>query len=252
MAYVDAVQLERVIANLVLNARDAIDGSGRVDVSVSAQDGDVVIAVADTGRGMTEEEASRCFEPFFTTKAPGNGTGLGLASAYGVITQSGGTIEVETAVGRGSRFVIRLPQCDSAGVPVLAFSLVAGDAQDVASTVVLVVDDDAAVRDLAVRILQSAGYRALGASGAAEAIEQCEALDGPVDLLLTDVRMPGEDGVRLARRMRDQGLAKHALLMSGYATTGTGLAVDVDRMSLVTKPFRPATLLSEVRAALRG
>ena len=101
VAYVDAVQLERVIGNLVLNARDAITGAGTIDISVTAAEGQVVIAVADDGRGMTEEEASRCFEPFFTTKNSGNGTGLGLASVYGVVTQSGGSIDVETALGQG-------------------------------------------------------------------------------------------------------------------------------------------------------
>jgi PAS domain S-box-containing protein len=249
MAYVDAVQLERVIGNLVLNARDAISGQGRIDLSVSTNDGHVVIAVADDGRGMTEEEASRCFEPFFTTKDSGNGTGLGLASVYGVVTQSGGSIDVETALGRGSRFVITLPQCDGEGAPVLAAGRPKDDEQD-AEAVVLVVDDDAAVRGLAVRILETAGYHAVGASGAADAIARCEAFDRPVDLLLTDVRMPGEDGVSLARRMRERGLTKRVLLMSGYAMTGTGLAVEADSMSLVAKPFLPGTLLSEVRAAL--
>ncbi|MBV9485370.1 MAG: PAS domain S-box protein [Frankiaceae bacterium] len=251
VVYADAVQLERVIANLVLNARDAIGGVGTIDLSVSAHDGQVVIVVADDGRGMTAEEASRCFEPFFTTKDSGNGTGLGLASVYGVVTQSGGSIEVETELGAGSRFVISLPQCDGQGVPVLATGNSADDELG-SAPVVLVVDDDAAVRGLAVRILESAGYRAVGATGAADAIARSEALERPVDLLLTDVRMPGEDGVSLARRMRERGLTKRVLLMSGYAMTGTGLAVNAGRMSLVNKPFRPGTLLSEVRAALRG
>ena len=250
VAYVDAVQLERVIGNLVLNARDAIRGEGTIDVTVSAGDGRVLIAVADDGTGMTEDEASRCFEPFFTTKDSGNGTGLGLASAYGIVTQSGGSIDVETTLGRGSRFLITLPQCDGEGQPVPGPGRPDDERPD-AAAVVLVVDDDAAVRGLAVRILESAGYRALAASGAADAIAQCEAFERPVDLLLTDVRMPGEDGVSLARRMRDLGLAKRVLLMSGYAMTGTGVAVQADHMSLVTKPFRPGALLSEVRAALQ-
>jgi two-component system cell cycle sensor histidine kinase/response regulator CckA len=251
VAYVDAVQLERVIGNLVINARDAISGAGTIGISVTATNGRVVIAVADDGRGMTEEEASRCFEPFFTTKDSGNGTGLGLASVYGFVTQSGGSIDVKTASGQGSRFVITLPQCDADGAPVLGAGRRKDDAQD-PGAVVLVVDDDAAVRGLALRILESAGYRALGATGAADAIAQSKALDRPVDLLLTDVRMPGEDGVSLARRMRELGLTKRVLLMSGYATTGAGFPVEADSMALVNKPFRPGTLLSEVRAALQG
>lgn len=246
---IDAVQLERAISNLVLNARDAIRGKGTITLSVRPVGGRVVIAVTDDGCGMTEEEASRCFEPFFTTKDSGSGTGLGLASAYGVITQSGGTIEVETAVGRGSRFVISLPQCDGDGAPTPAAGRSEEDERDSAA-VVLVVDDDAAVRALAVRILQSAGYVAIGATGADDAVARCRAFDGPVDLLLTDVRMPGEDGLSLARRMVGRGLTKRVLFMSGYPITPTGATVLADSASLVSKPFRPRTLLSAVRTAL--
>ena len=251
VAYVDAVQLERAIINLVINARDAISDEGTIGVSVTTSGGQVVIAVADDGRGMTDDEALRCFEPFFTTKNSGSGTGLGLASTYGVVTQSGGSIDVETTLGRGTRFVVTLPACDGEGAPLHAAGRPAKDRRTPAATV-LVVDDDDAVRGLAVRILETAGYRTASATGAADAIAQCDDRGKPFDLLLTDVRMPGEDGLSLARRMQERGLTRRVLFMSGYPTTVTGLRVDAGSVSLVTKPFRPRTLLSEVRAVLQA
>lgn len=253
----DRGELEQVLMNLAINAQDAMTTGGEViieadNVSVGPGDeqrrvdittGDYVrISVSDTGIGMTQELQSRIFEPFFTTKDVGEGTGLGLATAYGIVTRAGGGISVYSELGKGSTFRVYLPRCtegaDDSPIDSTASADLRGDGQTI-----LVVEDEEAVLDLTVRILSENGYKVLGARNGVEALK----LLGPhrVDLILTDVVMPEMSGRELADRA---GIK--TLFMSGYtnqliATQG----VLADHEVLVQKPFSPEELLLAVREA---
>jgi len=260
----DRGQLEQILLNLVINARDAMDGVGELRiVTREVRVGDegeawplvsetgriAVFAVADTGCGMDAATRGRVFEPFFTTKEPGRGTGLGLASVYGIVQQSGGAIRVESEPGEGTVFMVGLPVVD--GVEGKA---VVGEAPRLrGSETVLVVEDERVVREVTRRILEAAGYTVLVASGAQEAWALVESSPGRIDLLLSDVVMPQVDGPGLARRLRQRLPGLKVLYMSGYAEdvlvrqgTATG------RAQIVSKPFKVATLTDAVRAALDG
>jgi PAS domain S-box-containing protein len=260
---IDGGQLEQLILNLVLNSRDAMPGGGhlfieagnvRLDEAYARRHFDVVpgeyamLAVSDTGIGMDEATRQRVFEPFFTTKPPGRGTGLGLATVYGIVKRSGGSIWVYSEVNRGTTFKVYLPR---AGERPAALSGAQGFGMFRGTETVLVVEDEESLRRLAARILEAAGYTVLVAAGGSEAIDLAARHDGPIHLLLTDVVMPGEPGPAVARRLLAQRPEMKVLYMSGYAERAAdhnGAAVRGARF--IAKPFDARTLTQAVRAAI--
>ena len=260
----DPTQLEQVLLNLAINARDAMPRGGVLTIETANIDRQeastqeviatpprcyVMLTVGDTGSGMDADTQAHIFEPFFTTKNPGIGTGLGLATVYGIITQSGGAIEVHSAPGQGSTFRIYLPQVET---PVetevqvgSTMTLPAG------SGTILVVEDEVQIRELLQEILQAEGYTVLTAADGAEGVHLCTAYNGPIDLLLTDVVMPGLSGPEMAQRIRPMHPAVKVMYMSGYASDAMGdhgvLAPDT---AFLQKPFTPDILIGKVRETL--
>jgi two-component system, cell cycle sensor histidine kinase and response regulator CckA len=261
----DSGQLEQVIINLVVNARDAMPRGGtltittrNIDISQAyalrisdIEPGDyAALAVSDTGVGMEADVQSRIFEPFFTTKESGHGTGLGLATAHGIIAQMGGRIRFVSERGRGTTFTIYLPRTAQTEQPRLA------DPPPVSSTqgrgTILLVDDDPAIRRVVRTILERHGYSVL--DGLAEEAEQISADHiGAIDLLLTDVVMPGTDGASLAQRLIAGRPAMRVLFMSGYTDSIVVQHGVLDGSSaFIQKPFMPGTLIETVRSVLEA
>jgi two-component system cell cycle sensor histidine kinase/response regulator CckA len=241
----DRAQLEQVLVNLAVNARDAMPDGGTLAIAVGGVHGGVRITVVDDGAGMPEEVRERAFEPFFTTKDPGQGTGLGLATVHGIVTDSGGTVDIDSAPGRGTVVTIFLPGCAE---PVLTADPPA-DLPDLASTParVLVVEDQEPVRRQACRILEAHGYQVTDAAGGEEALASWH----PVDVLVTDVVMPGMTGQELARIALDRNPDLRVVYMSGH--TEDVLVRNGARarnLAFVQKPFTRATLLRAVEDAL--
>jgi CheY-like chemotaxis protein len=256
----DPGQLEQLIVNLVVNARDAMPRGGSITIETQVREIDeararrvdavpgtyVVLVVADTGVGMSPEMRARIFEPFFTTKDAG--TGLGLSTVYGIVAQSGGFIDLETAPGQGTTYRIHLPQ-----TPAPAAGEVAAEAQagpSVAGATVLLVEDEEVVRSIVAELLEEQGYTVLEAANAEEALVLARGAD-ELDLLLSDVVMPGMNGVDLAIRLRAEGLVSRIVFMSGHA----GSAFDqADRLDVpygfLQKPFSRPELLAELGEAL--
>ena len=252
----DRGQLEQVILNLAVNARDAMKRQGRLTVGtrnvrldreeaerVGAKEGAyVLLSVADTGAGMSEEVRARAFEPFFTTKDIGEGTGLGLSTVYGIVKQSGGHITLESTPGQGTTVRVYLPRVDEAG---------ADDAgREHGGETILLVEDEPMVMRMMQEILETAGYRLLTAGGGEEAVRTLAVAAEKVDLLLTDVVMPGMDGRELARRLLSLRPDLKVLYMSGYANPSA--FGGVGGHALLPKPFYPQGLLSKIRAVLDG
>jgi CheY-like chemotaxis protein len=264
--WVDVGQIEQVIMNLVVNARDAMPHGGSLTIetcrshlgpSAVADAPDVTpgdymeLKVSDTGTGMPPEVLERLFEPFFTTKAPGQGTGLGLSTVYGIIKQSGGHIRVDSEVGRGTTFRIYLP-CST---PVQRRSTrpPSGLHPPVlhGTETILLVEDDEPVRQLIRRVLLSRGYTVLEAGNAGEALLVAEDHAEPIDLLLTDIVMPRVSGLQLARRLRQARPNIAILCMTGYSQVPLGES-DFAEMDapILRKPVTPEALLLRVREAL--
>ncbi|MGJ5817499.1 ATP-binding protein [Paludibaculum fermentans] len=260
----DADQLHQVILNLAVNARDAMPHGGRLEIATREVELDaaatlrhpdaapgrfVVLTFTDSGTGMTAEVRERIFEPFFTTKEPGRGTGLGLATVYGILRQNGGWIEVETAVGRGSTFRIFLRQPEAAGETVQAEAVIKALAGR--GETVLVVDDQQAVRQLARTVLVAAGYQVLEARDGAAALEIAHQHAGRIDVLLTDVVMPGTNGYLLSGKLRQLHAHLRVILTSGYSRDMLAGAESLSGDELfLRKPFGPEELTALVRQAL--
>ncbi|MBA3670548.1 MAG: response regulator, partial [Gemmatimonadaceae bacterium] len=262
----DPTQLEQVILNLAVNARDAMPRGGRLSIATRGttlvQPREVAgavllpgryatLEVADTGTGISQQVRQRLFEPFFTTKPRGQGTGLGLATVYGIVQQSGGGIEVLSATGSGTTFIIHIPVAGATEeraqeiVPRTAGASARGE-----GTILLAEDDDA-VRAIAAEALTRAGYRVLAARDGASALAIATTHDGPIDLLLTDVIMPGMNGRELAERLSLLRPGLPVLFASGY--TDNVLADQGARalgVALLDKPFTPAALTSKVAEVL--
>jgi CheY-like chemotaxis protein len=258
----DPGQLEQVIMNLAINARDAMPGGGQLTIETEAavlDDGYALshlnvkpgryvrLAVADTGTGIPPAVREHLFEPFFTTKAPGKGTGLGLSTVYGIVRNSGGHILVESEEGRGTRFVIYLPQ---AGAAEAAPSEEARPLAAGGNEAILLVEDEDGVRDLVRLVLQDAGYQVLPARNGAEALELCGRQAAPPDLLLTDLIMPQMSGVELARQMRRRFPGIKVLFMSGHTPEHLAGADFPTDARLIQKPVLPDALKEQVRLAL--
>ncbi len=245
-----ADQLEQVMVNLVVNARDALQHRGRITIATRRTGELVQLSVSDTGSGMSEEVQRRAFEPFFTTKPPGQGTGLGLATCYGIVEQSGGTIAAESAPGRGTTVRIQLPFV--AG-PLATAATPARESRRERSGTVLLVEDESAVRRIAALALRRAGHRVLEAADASAALRVAESGADELDLLVTDVVMPGMGGRALAARLREQRPDLPVLFVSGY-TEDEALRREVAtlRAAFLPKPFTPETLCAKVNDLLEG
>jgi PAS domain S-box-containing protein len=262
---VDPGQLEQVIVNLAVNARDAMPAGGRLTIETAPVELDaeyaathaevppgpyVVLAVSDTGLGMDPETAAHIFEPFFTTKPPGEGTGLGLATVYGIVKQSGGSIYVYSEPGAGTSFKIYLPAVEKPAEPP-AGTVPAGHPTPTGSETILLVEDEPAVRAFASRVLAAQGYTVLEAPEAEAALALAATHPGPIELLVTDVVMPGLSGRELAERLVVDRPALRVLYMSGYAENHLGrsgtLAADI---AYLPKPFTADALARAVREAL--
>ncbi|MBK6489138.1 MAG: response regulator [Gemmatimonadetes bacterium] len=269
----DPTQLDQVLLNLVVNARDAMPHGGRLTISarrrqLTAANGRVAgalapgryveVRVADTGEGMTDDVQARIFEPFFTTKDVGAGTGLGLATSYGIVRQLGGDILVQSVVGGGTTFTLLIPETDAAietstlGLP--KFDDRVRETPRVSPPVsrrrlgtVLVAEDESSVRALAVRALRERGFEVLPAVDGADALRLARAHTGPIDLLVSDLVMPHVGGVQLAITLRAMGHASGVLFITGYAE-----GEQLDRISevrgaeVLLKPFAPSALLARV------
>nr|MBI3613961.1 PAS domain-containing protein [Nitrospirota bacterium] len=258
----DMGQLDQVLMNLAVNARDAMPEGGRLvieTVNVPAESvpnpeaapgaSFVRLLVSDTGQGMDEYTLAHIFEPFFTTKAPGKGTGLGLATVYGIVTKSGGTIAAESKPGQGSAFTIEFP---AAGRSIETGPTPVTPARSLGGTeTVLVVEDEEAVRNFVGAVLRSQGYRVLEAANGDAALALCDRDPTAIDLLLTDVVMPGMNGRGLAERFAALRPGVGLLYMSGY-TDDQALQQDVQNMgeAFLAKPFSAAMLTEAVRTAL--
>jgi PAS domain S-box-containing protein len=258
---VDPNQFEQVLINLAVNARDALANGGNITVETAntelgtdytqAPAGPyVMLAVSDNGAGMSAEVRERVFEPFYTTKPKGKGTGLGLATCYGVVKQAGGDIWVYSEPGRGSTFKIYLPRVQAADARESPNEENEGEPPRGTETILLV-EDDAAVRGVGRRVLNELGYTVLAASGGPEAIELAAACPTPIDLLLTDVVMPKMSGRALAELVASERPEIAVLYTSGY-TEEAAVRDGVLRQTInyLAKPYSPRALASKVRAAL--
>jgi len=265
---VDPGQMEQVLMNLAVNARDAMPGGGvlTIGTAVVALDGEyasrhaevtpgphAMMTVSDTGTGMTKEVQARLFEPFFTTKPQGKGTGLGLATAHGIVKQSRGHIWVYSEVGRGTTFKVHLPELrEEEEQEEAARAAGSGPAASVTGTeTVLMVEDDEALRAFAGRVLRSKGYVVLEARGGEAALRESKGHRGSIDLLLTDVVMPGMSGREVAQQLRGARPRMRVLFMSGYTEDTIGHHGVLDEgTDLLEKPFTPDGLLTKVRLVL--
>jgi PAS domain S-box-containing protein len=260
----DPAQVEQVIMNLVVNARDAMPKGGRLTVEtvnveldstyardhVSVKPGSyVMLAVSDSGIGMSPETVAHIFEPFYTTKGSGQGTGLGLSTVYGIVKQSGGYIWVYSEPGKGSTFKVYLPRVTAQveAKPEVVELPVAGKG----SETILLVEDEEAVRELASRILSAKGYAVVAAKSTKEAEQYAQKHGAKIHLLLTDIIMPGTSGRELARRITARHPGTRVLYMSGYTDNvlAQGGVLEAG-LSFLQKPFTPGALVQKVRDVL--
>ncbi|WP_348547126.1 response regulator [Chthoniobacter sp.] len=258
----DPGQIEQVIVNLGVNARDAMPGGGRLTIRTcnlvvsearpvpELEAGEyVALEVTDTGEGMDAETKGRIFEPFFTTKGPGKGTGLGLATVYGIVRQSHGAIVVESECGRGSTFRIYLPMEQGAVETVALAPIPANGAAR--KELILVVEDEDIVRDLVCEILQSQGYRVLATNRGSEAVRLLREEEHNVDLLISDVVMPEMNGARVAQHVHELCPRARVLFVSGYSENDMAdQGLEALAFQVLQKPFTPGTLTRKVRAVL--
>jgi PAS domain S-box-containing protein len=257
----DRGQLEQVVMNLAVNARDAMPGGGSLTVALADADLEaplaamqdsippgryVVLSVTDTGTGMDAETVGHLFEPFFTTKMKGKGTGLGLATVYGIVRQTGGYVAVETAPGAGTTFRIYLPRCDE--------PMTSGIRPAVAShhgtETVLLVEDEPAVRALAKVVLERRGYAVLVAESGAAALDVVTHDPRPIHVLLTDLVMPGMNGRQLASRVAALRPSIKVVFMSGYAADVVRSVDESGASGFLAKPFTQRALTAKIREVL--
>jgi signal transduction histidine kinase/ActR/RegA family two-component response regulator len=267
--HADETQISNAVINLVVNARDAMPGGGTVTI-VTANDtvrapkslgtaimppGDYVrVEVADTGTGIAKEHLGKIFDPFFTTKPVGQGTGLGLATVYGIVKQSGGFITVDSEVGRGTSFKIYLPRYRVEQSPVPVEAPIAAPARDVTGQdTILLVEDEDAVRSFAARALRMRGYQVLEASGGEEALEIVQKGEQDIHLLVTDVVMPNMDGPTLVRHVKALKPGLPVIFMSGYAEEAFRRNDEnASDLHFLPKPFGLKQLAAKVKDVLSG
>ena len=264
LVLVDPAQLETVLVNLIVNAQDAMPSGGRITIETSEVQVDdelaqrypdlehgphVMLAVSDTGVGMPAHIVARAFEPFFTTKEKGRGTGLGLATVYGIVKQSGGLVRLSSEPGRGTTAFVYLPRApeDRATMPVAAPEMAAAGGTET----VLLVEDEEQVRRVARRVLEAHGYRVLCATNGREALAMATAAGDEVELVVTDVIMPEMGGPALAEVLRRSRPALPVLFLSGYTGDDLGRnGIVASEVRFLQKPFSPVALARAVRQAL--
>ena len=261
---VDPDQIDQVVMNLAANARDAIRSIGHLrirtarlvlDAAACAQHpgaapGDyIMLEIADDGRGMDPETKRHIFEPFYTTKSEGSGTGLGLATVYGIVTQHGGYISVSSEVNVGTTITILLPRSTSEVLSVVSYS--AADRMKRGTETVLLVEDEPMVLELGTHMLEGLGYTVLPAASPVEAMRIADARGREIDLLLTDVVMPDMDGPELARELLTAHPHLRCLFVSGYFADSTAMRAALDEgIDILQKPFSPIDLADRVRRTL--
>ena len=264
---VDPSQLESVVVNLAVNARDAMESGGTLTIEAANVDLDndyvrshqevvpgsyVMLAVTDTGSGMDEETIARIFEPFFTTKSMGHGTGLGLASVYGTVRQSGGHIWVYSEPGRGTTFKLYFPRAASDSATGPAEEEAAAPTADVGGQeTILVAEDEEYVRDMIVAALERRGYKVVAVATGEAALAEIERRGTEFSVLLTDVVMPGIDGLEVLERARAARPNLGAIFMSGYTAQAMDLGRIPDDVTFLEKPFTVARLDRAIREVLR-
>jgi PAS domain S-box-containing protein len=259
--HADAGMLEQVIVNLAVNARDAMPHGGHLVIAVSLQQFEstpahptrrsgrfACVSVEDNGCGIEPAAQGRIFEPFYTTKKEGKGTGLGLATVFGIVEQHEGWIELESTVGHGATFRVALPSSDKGFAPPDPIQAQPAGGQES----ILVVEDDNTIRLLCMRVLRRLGYRAAEASQGNEALEVWQQHQGAFDLLLTDMIMPGGlSGLDVAHRLRTEKPELKVIVMSGYSLELKQLGnIDTKEIAYLAKPFTPAALAQSIRLAL--
>jgi PAS domain S-box-containing protein len=261
----DAGQIEQVILNLAVNARDAMPTGGKLTIETANADLSseyveahrpvvpgryAMVAVSDTGTGMDQATQARLFEPFFTTKEKGKGTGLGLATVYGIVKQSGGYIWAYSEPGRGTAFKVYLPRVDAPVEPAPPPHLAGTPA---GTETVLLAEDDDLLRPLARELLKKLGYTVLDARHATDALAVALRHEGPIHLLVSDVVMPGESGLQLARHLIERHPTLRVLYMSGYTDEAIVRHGLLDPgVNYLQKPFTPAALARKIREVLDG
>jgi signal transduction histidine kinase len=260
----DPGQMQQVLLNLVVNARDAMPGGGRLCVQVHASETAqalttshdivpagawVVLTVTDTGDGIPRDLMPRIFEPFFTTKAQGEGTGLGLATVFGIVKQSSGHIRVESERGVGTSFSIYLPRVEAVAAPAVRAPVVSGLTSGEGR--ILLVEDDPIVLRTVNDVLQASGYTTVQASCPLEALRLADGLE-PVDLILADVVMPVMSGTELVSQLRQRWPRTRVLMMSGYPIRDSAETFGVDLVdAFIRKPFTPTALSAKLHEVLR-
>jgi len=264
---VDPGQIEQILMNLTVNARDAMPNGGELTIESANRDIDgadgspdsslppgkyVTITVSDTGCGMDEKTRSRVFEPFYTTKPPGKGTGLGLSTVYGIVKQSEGHILLDSEVGKGTTFVVYLPRLEDTEMEA---EISEGSHKELAggTETLLLTDDEDLVRDLVRSILAARGYQVLVARDGRESLEIGSRHEGTIHLLVTDMSMPNMNGQELAQRLAEIRPGMKTLYMSGYMEdSGNGNKESLPEALFIQKPFRPEALARKVREVLDG
>jgi PAS domain S-box-containing protein len=264
----DPGQVEQLIVNLVVNARDAMASGGTLTIETAnmvldeafvawhsdtaMQPGPyVMLAVTDTGTGMSPEVQARLFEPFFTTKPPGQGTGLGLPTVYGIVKQSDGCIRVQSEVGKGTSFEVYLPRVAAAPEDYPEEECEAGTLSG--HETVLLVEDDKALRAVACRVMRKHGYQVIEAQDGREALEICGRSDGRIHIVVTDMVMPEMSGAELAQRIEARHPGIKVLLMSGYTRDATvRQSIMYEGSGFIEKPFTPDDLAAKMREVLEA
>jgi PAS domain S-box-containing protein len=261
----DGSLLEQALMNLVVNARDAMPAGGRVEITTARRDVQgseasrlevppgayVALTVSDTGRGMDEATVARIFEPFFTTKPTGRGTGLGLSTVYGIARQAGGAVEVRSRPGVGSAFTVLFPEQGAPEAPAAAAGRPAATPAPALAPLILIAEDEPAVRAVAERCLVQRGYRVRSAPDGESALRLAGELK-ELDLLLTDVVMPGMNGRQLAEALKSVHPRTPVLFMTGYTDdTALRLGIETNQVRILSKPFTPDGLASAVEEAMR-
>ncbi|KAF0245345.1 MAG: putative hybrid histidine [Planctomycetota bacterium] len=253
--FMDPMELDVVVMNLVINARDAMPSGGKLTISCANSSGTagdwLEVRVKDTGTGMTEDTKKRLFQPFFTTKEIGRGTGLGLAACNGIVSSAGGEIRVETEVGKGSEFIVSFPLC-AAGPQDTATKTPIALVKRGGGETLMLVEDDPAVRRVCAQALRQQGYQVLCACDGIDALAVAERQGYAIDLLVSDLVMNGMGGQALYERLQSRKPALRVLFMSGYNSEEKlrSGAIESEKSELLPKPFAPGILAQRVRAAL--